>query len=59
MKIDGNKRFWDRVAKIYTSFMKSSQSLYDEILDHMTKYLKLTAHVLELTCGSGGFHLKM
>lgn len=53
MKQDDNKKFWDRVSKIYAPFMKSSDYVYKEISKKMTPYLHSFDRVLEIACGSG------
>ncbi|WP_294853885.1 class I SAM-dependent methyltransferase [uncultured Oscillibacter sp.] len=46
-------RFWQRVAKLYAPFMKSSGPLYDRITRRCLPYLSADMAVLELACGSG------
>ncbi len=46
-------RFWQRVAKLYAPFMKSSGPLYDRITRRCLPYLSADTAVLELACGSG------
>ncbi|WP_369284159.1 class I SAM-dependent methyltransferase [Oscillibacter sp. GMB15532] len=46
-------RFWQRVAKLYAPFMKSSGPLYDRIVRRCLPYLSNDMTVLELACGSG------
>lgn len=53
MKDDTNKKFWQRFAKIYAPFMKSSAPLYNEICDEVKKNLNGNMNVLELACGTG------
>lgn len=48
-----NKRFWERFAFVYTGFMKKNDVVYDELCDHIRKYLTDDASVLELACGTG------
>lgn len=55
MKDTANQRFWERMAKLYAPFMKSSESLYQDICSHCQPYLKKDMDVLELACGSGQF----
>lgn len=45
--------FWQRVAKLYAPFVKSSAPLYSEIVKHSLPYLSSNMAVLELACGSG------
>lgn len=53
MSTGDNKSFWQKTAKIYTSFMKGSAGTYDEIARFCAEYLKKTDSVLELACGPG------
>lgn len=46
-------RFWQRVAKFYAPFMKSSGPLYDRITQRCLPCLSADTVVLELACGSG------
>ena len=48
-----NKLFWQRTAKIYAPFMKGSDKLYEDIVQHCKQYLNRDMNVLELACGSG------
>lgn len=52
-KENTNKPFWNRIAKLYAPFMKSSDAMYREISQRITKYLKKDSNVLELACGTG------
>lgn len=59
MKDDINKKFWQRFAKIYASFMKSSAPFYNEICDEVRKNFNRNMNVLELVCGSGQLSFKL
>ena len=48
-----DKLFWQRYARLYSPFMKSSKRLYHEICSRMRPYLNRNMNVLELACGSG------
>ena len=48
-----NKKFWDRVAFIYTPFMKNNDSIYKKVCEIVSEYLKKDMSVLELACGTG------
>lgn len=53
MKDNTNKNFWQRFAKIYAPFMKSSAPLYNEICDEIRQKINRNMNVLELACGTG------
>lgn len=53
MKDITNKKFWQRFAKIYALFMKSSAPLYNEICNKITQQLNRNMDVLELACATG------
>ncbi len=53
MKDITNKKFWQRFAKIYAPFMKSSAPLYNEICDKIKSKLNKNMNVLELACATG------
>ena len=59
MKDNTNKNFWQRFAKIYDPFMKSSAPLYSEICDEIKQQLSRNMDVLELACGSGQLSFKL
>lgn len=54
-----NKRFWQRMAKLYGPSMKSSGPLYDNICTRIRPYLTQEMKVLELACGSGQFSFRL
>lgn len=54
-----NKKFWERVAKLYAPFMKSSDGLYEDISQRIRLYLKEDMGVLELACGSGQLSFRL
>lgn len=45
--------FWQRTAKLYTPFMKTSSRLYAQICSGVRPYLQPEMDVLELACGPG------
>ncbi len=49
----GPQAFWQRVAKLYAPFMKSSSRLYAQICSGIRPHLRPEMEVLELACGSG------
>ncbi len=51
--MDDNKRFWQRVSRVYAPFMRSSQPLYEGIAARVLPYLGKEMKVLELACGTG------
>jgi ubiquinone/menaquinone biosynthesis C-methylase UbiE len=53
MKDRTNKRFWQRMAKLYAPFMRSSGPMYDAIRDRLRPCLTRDMNVLELACGTG------
>lgn len=59
MKDNTNKNFWQRFAKIYAPFMKSSAPLYSEICDEIKQQINRNMEVLELACGSGQLSFKL
>lgn len=49
-----NKKFWERVAFLYTSLIEKNNLLqYKEICKVISDYLKKDMSVLELACGTG------
>ena len=46
-----NKNFWDKFAKLYASFMKKDQEVYDKVCENVCPYLDKNMDVLELACG--------
>ncbi len=57
--MDDNKQFWQRVAKGYAFFMKSSQTLYESIAGYVIPYLNRDMRVLELACGTGQLSFRL
>ena len=53
MKDRTNKKFWDRVAFLYTIFMKNNNVVFEKISRIISEYLKEEMSVLELACGTG------
>lgn len=54
MKVDNsNKSFWERFAKIYTTFMSKNKHTYEKISLHLDDYIDEHKKVLELACGTG------
>ena len=54
-----NKEFWQRVAKLYAPFMKSSDSLYADICKRIEPNINRQMNVLELACGSGQLSFRL
>lgn len=53
---DSNKKFWNRISKIYTSFQeKRNKELYNTLCQKIKPLLKENQKVLELACGTGQF----
>lgn len=49
-----NKRFWERVAKLYTPMQeRKNKKLYQELCEIISKSLNKNMQVLELACGTG------
>lgn len=54
--MDDNKKFWDRVAKLYGPIQeKSNQKLYQDVVACAGNYLNEDSNVLEIGCGTGQF----
>lgn len=54
-----NKRFWQRMAKLYAPFMKSADHLYADICRRIEPHLNRQMNVLELACGSGQLSFRL
>ncbi len=48
-----NKKFWERIAFLYTGFMKKNDTAYIELCGYIQKHLTYADSVLELACGTG------
>ncbi|MCR2033551.1 class I SAM-dependent methyltransferase [Anaerofustis stercorihominis] len=49
-----NKKFWERTAKLYTSFQeKGNEGLYNTLCEKIRPLLSKEQSVLELACGTG------
>ncbi|WP_315675519.1 class I SAM-dependent methyltransferase [Clostridium sp. 19966] len=49
-----NKKFWEKVAKLYTPMQeRKSAKLYHELCEIISKSLDKNTQVLELACGTG------
>lgn len=58
--MDDNKKFWQRVAPLYSPFMeKGSKQLYEQISDEISYRLNQNMKVLELACGSGQLSFRL
>lgn len=54
--MDNNKKFWEKVAKLYTPLQeKSNKEIYGVVIKQCEKYLTGEQRVLELACGTGQF----
>lgn len=53
MRKQANKPFWQRYARLYGPFMRSSKKLYREICIRIRPRLNREMNVLELACGTG------
>ena len=54
--MENNKKFWERVACLYSPMQERSNSeLYKKVIDSCKKHLTLQDNVLELACGTGQF----
>lgn len=54
-----NRQFWQRMAKLYAPFMKSSDQLYADICKRIELRLSRQMNVLELACGSGQLSFRL
>lgn len=48
-----NQAYWQRTAKLYAPFMRSSSRLYEDICRRIAPHLTAEMDVLELACGTG------
>lgn len=48
-----NKKFWQRIARLYAPLMESDPDFYREICARIRPHLKSDMEVLELACGPG------
>ena len=53
MSDKSNKKFWDKLAKLYAPLMEKDTSFYNEICREICPYLNDKMEVIELACGSG------
>lgn len=54
-----NKKFWDKVAFLYTRFMNSHNAMFDELAAMIELKLHPEMKVLELACGTGQLTLRL
>lgn len=59
MRDKSNKKFWDKIAKLYAAFMKKDKEVYDKVCEYICPYLRKDMNVLELACGSGQLTFKL
>ncbi len=50
--MNDNKKFWDRVAKNYSKFMRKNEDTYKKLDDILSRYVDEEDEVLELGCGT-------
>ncbi len=55
MKDLSNKRFWDKISRLYSKFMKNNDEVYTKVCEEIIPYLKKDMRILELACGTGQF----
>lgn len=58
-QLSDNRSFWQRTAKLYGPFMKSSDRLYEDICNRIYPQLNRQMNVLELACGSGQLSFRL
>ncbi len=51
--MENNKKFWQRVAKFYSFFMRKNKKIYISLSDILDSYLTKNMTVLEIGCGTG------
>lgn len=54
-----NKKFWQKISKIYTVFMNRNNLAYDSVCEILDKYIDKEKQVLELACGTGQISFRM
>ena len=58
--MDGNRKFWDRNARLYTPIQeKSNRELFGIVIPQCGNYITGDTMVLELACGTGQFTLPL
>lgn len=59
MNDKSNKKFWNKIAKLYAPLMEKDKSFYKEICENIHHHLNGDIFVLELACGSGQLSLEL
>lgn len=55
MKENTNISFWNRIAFLYTRFMKKNDGIYKSACQKISPFLNENLDALELACGTGQF----
>ncbi len=57
--MNDNKKFWDKVAKHYSKFMRKNEDTYERLDEILLEYVDEESEVLELGCGTGQLSFRL